>query len=87
MATMEAKAEFNRSTVSARPILDARWDGRSTFSIEEAGKILGVSRWSAYAAAKSGELPVVWIGRRAIVPRHSLERLLDVAPGTASQAT
>jgi Helix-turn-helix domain len=42
----------------------------------EAGKILGVSRASAYAAATRGDLPVIWIGRRAIVPRRALERLL-----------
>jgi excisionase family DNA binding protein len=76
--------EFNRSAVSTRPILDAKWNGRSTFSIEEAGEILGVSRWSAYEAAKNGQLPVVWIGRRGVVPRHALEQMLDVAPVTAA---
>jgi hypothetical protein len=49
-------SEFNRSAAS-RPILDAKWDGRSTFSIEEARKILGLPRSAAYAAAKSGQLP------------------------------
>jgi excisionase family DNA binding protein len=60
------------------PVLDARWAGRSTFTVEEAGEILGISRWHAYAAAKKGELPVVAIGRRLIVPRHALERLLTL---------
>jgi excisionase family DNA binding protein len=62
-----------------RRILDAQWDGRSTFSIPEAGKILGLSRWGAYEAARRGEIPVVRVGRRAIVPRHRLERLLEGA--------
>jgi excisionase family DNA binding protein len=57
-------------------ILDPKWDGRSTFTVEEAGEICGISRPSAYAAAKSGTLPTVRIGRRCIVPRHALERLL-----------
>lgn len=57
-------------------VLDAKWKGRSTFSVEEAGEICGISRPSAYAAAKNGTLPTVTIGRRRIVPRHALERLL-----------
>jgi hypothetical protein len=57
-------------------ILDAKWDGRDTFTIPEAGEICGLSRASAYQAAKTGALPVVWIGRRGIVPRHALEKLL-----------
>ena len=57
-------------------ILDPRWDGRSTFTVDETAEIFGVSRCSAYAAVKRGEIPVVWIGRRCIVPRHALEKLL-----------
>ena len=59
-----------------RKILDSRWDGRSTFTIWEAGEILGLSRAASYAAAKKGLLPVVWVGRRGIVPRIRLEKLL-----------
>jgi excisionase family DNA binding protein len=57
-------------------ILDSKWDGRSTFTVEETAEILGLSRWSAYAAVKKKEIPVVWIGRRCIVPRLGLERML-----------
>ena len=35
-------------------VLDARWDGRSTLTVEEAGvDILGLSRAGAYAAART----------------------------------
>jgi hypothetical protein len=37
-----------------------------------------LSKCSAYAAAKSGSLPTVRVGRRLIVPRLALERLLGV---------
>jgi excisionase family DNA binding protein len=57
-------------------VLDARWDGRSTLSVEEAADVLGLSRASAYAAANAGDIPVIRIGRRLVVPRHALERLL-----------
>jgi excisionase family DNA binding protein len=57
-------------------VLAAKWDGRSSFTVEEAGEILGISRWAAYEAAKKKQIPVVAIGRRLIVPRHGLEKLL-----------
>jgi excisionase family DNA binding protein len=57
-------------------VLDPRWDGRSTLSVEEAADVLGLSRASGYAAAKAGDIPVIRIGRRMVVPRHALERLL-----------
>ncbi|MET4149917.1 helix-turn-helix domain-containing protein [Bradyrhizobium sp. RT7b] len=59
------------------PIFDPKWDGRSTFSVEEAGcEILGLSKVSAYAAANRGDIPTVRIGRRLLVPRLALEKLL-----------
>jgi excisionase family DNA binding protein len=65
-------------STTTRRVLDQRWDGRSTFSVEEAGcEILGLSKCSAYAAANSGELPAIRVGRRWIVPRYALERLLS----------
>jgi excisionase family DNA binding protein len=59
-------------------ILGPKWDDRTTLTIEEAGEILGLSRWAAYEAANKGLIPTVRIGRRWIVPRHALEKLLDV---------
>jgi excisionase family DNA binding protein len=75
---MVSAKQNTAGTEAPRPvqILDPKWDGRSTFTVEEAGEICGISRPSAYAAAKNGSLPTVRIGRRCIVPRHALERLL-----------
>jgi excisionase family DNA binding protein len=47
-----------------------------TLTVEEAGRLLGVSRGLAYAAARDGSLPTVRLGRRLLVPRHALEQLL-----------
>lgn len=47
-----------------------------TFSVEEAGEILGISRSSAFQAAANGQLPVIRIGKRLLVPRSSLEAIL-----------
>ena len=53
---------------------------RATITIEEASVILGVSRGSAYEAARTGELPVLRLGRRVLVP---VARLLELLGHTA----
>jgi excisionase family DNA binding protein len=50
---------------------------RLTWTIAEAAQLLGISRACAYEAAHRGELPVRVIGRRMLVPRVALLRLLD----------
>ena len=52
---------------------------RLTWTITEAAQVLGISRASAYEAAHRGELPVRVIGRRMLVPRVALLRLLNEA--------
>ena len=47
-----------------------------TLSVPEAGKILGVSRNTAYQAVKTGQLPVLRIGRKIRVPKALLNRML-----------
>jgi excisionase family DNA binding protein len=49
---------------------------RRTLTVEEAGRLLGVSRGLAYEAARSGDLPTVRLGRRLLVPRARLYALL-----------
>jgi excisionase family DNA binding protein len=52
-------------------------DDRLTWSVPEAARLLGISKDTAYEAAHRGELPVKVIGRRMLVPRAALLRLLD----------
>jgi excisionase family DNA binding protein len=61
-------------------------DGRLTYTLSEAAGRLGISRALAYEAAHRGELPVCRIGRRMLVPRAALLRLLgqDSPPGSQS---
>ncbi len=47
-----------------------------TLTVEEAGELLGISRYAAYRAASSGELPVLRLGRRLLVPTARLLRML-----------
>jgi excisionase family DNA binding protein len=45
-------------------------------TIPEVARLLRIGRNSAYEAAQRGELPIVRIGRRVLVPRLAFERLL-----------
>ena len=56
---------------------------RLTLSVEEAGRLLGISRALAYELVARGELPSLRLGRRIVVPRRALERLVDDA-GTST---
>ena len=48
-----------------------------TLTVDETAKILGIGRQLAYDRVKTGEIPVIKIGRRLLVPRKALERLLE----------
>lgn len=50
---------------------------RLTLTIEETAKVLGIGRQLAYDKVKTGEIPVIRIGRRLLVPRRALEKLLE----------
>lgn len=52
-------------------------EARMTISVEEAAEILGISRAFAYKLVKKDELPIVRLGRRVVVPRRALERMLN----------
>lgn len=47
------------------------------YTVEQAASLLRISRGSAYEAVGQGEIPSIRIGRRILVPRVALERLLD----------
>ncbi|MBA7482902.1 hypothetical protein ES707_18405 [subsurface metagenome] len=50
---------------------------RLTLTVGETAKLLGIGRQLAYDRVKTGEIPVIKVGRRLLVPRRALERLLD----------
>lgn len=57
---------------------------RLTLTVDEVAQVLGISRALAYELIARGEIPSLRLGRRVVVPRHSLELLLaQVTPETA----
>lgn len=53
-----------------------------TLTVEQAGELLGISRYAAYRAANTGELPVLRLGRRLLVPTARLLVLIGLDPDT-----
>ena len=47
-----------------------------TWTVKEAAEILGLSPNSAYQGIATGEIPYVKVGKRILVPRLALERML-----------
>jgi excisionase family DNA binding protein len=59
---------------------------RLTYSVEEAAIALGLSRAGCYEAVARGEVPHLRIGRRILIPRSALQRLVDSAGRTSAEA-
>jgi excisionase family DNA binding protein len=53
---------------------------RKTYTVTEMAKLLGIGRTSAYEAVRTGQIPTLKIGKRVLVPRAALERLLENPP-------
>lgn len=49
---------------------------RLTWSVPEVAELLGISEWLAYEMCKDGRLPTIAAGRRRVVPKAALERML-----------
>ena len=49
---------------------------RLTYSIEEASRLLGVSRSHAYLLTETGELPCIRLGKRKRIAALAIEQLL-----------
>jgi len=50
---------------------------RLCVTVPEAAKMLGISRNFAYELVKRQELPVVKFGKRLLIPRIALEKMLE----------
>jgi excisionase family DNA binding protein len=55
------------------------------YSVEQAAELLGVCRKHAYECIAEGTIPSVRIGRRILIPRMALEKLL-AEPSTKKTA-
>jgi excisionase family DNA binding protein len=61
----------------ATNVLSEQRDDRLVYSVGEAAVLLGISRAFAYELVARGELPVICLGRRRLVPKIALLALLE----------
>lgn len=59
--------------------------GRLTTDVETAGRLLGLGRAQAYAAAKRKEIPTLPFGRRLVVPVPKLLALVGLEVTSADE--
>ena len=57
---------------------------RLTVTVEEAGRMLGISRGLAYQMAREKRLPTIRFGKRIVVPRWAIEHLLQEPQAVAT---
>ena len=57
---------------------------RLTLTVEEAASLLGISRAFAYESVHRGDIPSIRLGRRILIPRSLLEKLVDHGSGEES---
>ena len=47
------------------------------YSVDEVAKMLGLSKYSAYEAAKRGDIPTIRIGKLIKVPKVAFHRMFE----------
>jgi len=52
-------------------------DKRLCITVPEAAEMLGISRNFAYELVKRGQIPVIEFGKRKLIPRVALMKLLE----------
>lgn len=55
-------------------------DQKLTLPVDEAGVLLGLSRGLMYEGIRRAEIPSIKVGRRILVPRHALLKMLEEPP-------
>lgn len=71
--------------MAVRQQTDPKAAERLVYTVPQAGVLLGLSRNSAYEAAKRGDIPTIRIGARLLVPKIALNRLLQVRASGANE--
>lgn len=70
------KPEFSQEATT-------RLQGKLTLTVPEMGKLLGVSRPTAYDLANRADFPTLKVGRRLLIPRAALQKWIEDHTGNA----
>lgn len=67
------------SIMSAKANITDQQEKSLVFSVSEAAKLLGISRPNAYTLVHTGQIPCIRYGRRMLIPRVALMKMLEEA--------
>ncbi len=59
---------------------------RLVLTVEEARRLIGLSRGLMYDAIHRGEIPSIRIGRRILIPRVALQQMIEGKPNQKGPA-
>src|SRR5450759_2921660 len=79
MRGYDLKARSTTDTDAARALLRKVME-KPTCGIEDAARVLGVGRSTAYAAVHDGSLPALQLGGRLVMPTARLLEMLGLNP-------
>lgn len=51
---------------------------RQTYTVSETSTLLGIGRNAAYEAVRRGEIPSIKLGRRLLIPKAVVARMLEL---------
>ena len=68
-----------------RELVAAKRQAADVLSVEDVAARLGIGRNQAYAAVQLGHIPAVRFGRRWLIPRAVLDRILSGQAAPVSQ--
>ena len=54
-------------------------ENKVVMTVDEAAEFLRISRPSAYLAVKNGDIPIIRIGRRILIPVVAISKMLENA--------
>jgi len=57
---------------------------KQTYTVPQAGEVLGIGRSAAYQGVHTGEIPSIKIGNRIVIPKAALDRMLNEAGKSTS---
>jgi len=61
-------------------------DMNMTYTVDQTARILGLSRNGTYALVREGKIPALRLGKRILIPRRKLERMLSDDQQTSAEA-
>lgn len=67
----------NKSSKARESTSYVNTDNRLCITVPEAAKMLGISRNFAYDLVKRHKIPVIELGKRKLIPRVGLEKMLE----------